>query len=81
MTPAPPHPPVPAPRPAPGGEPVSAKARKFPCGACGADVVWHPGASALKCPYCGNETSLPTSSDEVVERPLEEALNAPRSLG
>jgi hypothetical protein len=35
----------------------------------------------LKCPYCGNETALPTSSDQVVERPLEEALKAPRSLG
>jgi len=79
----PPPPPIPAspPRPETGGEPVSARARKFPCGACGADVVWHPGASALKCPYCGSETALPTSSDEVVERPLEEALAAPRSLG
>ena len=81
MTPTPPPPPVPAPRPTAGGEPLSAKARKFPCGACGADVVWHPGAAALKCPYCGNETALPTSSDQVVERPLEEALQAPRSLG
>lgn len=81
MTPTPPPPPIPSPRPTPGGEPVSAKARKFPCGACGADVVWNPGAAALKCPYCGNETALPTSSDQVVERPLEEALKAPRSLG
>jgi DNA-directed RNA polymerase subunit RPC12/RpoP len=81
MTPTPPPPPPPAPRPSPGGEPVSAKARKFPCGTCGADVVWNPGAAALKCPYCGNATALPTSSDQVVERPLEEALNAPRSLG
>lgn len=71
----------PAPRPETGGEPVSAKARKFPCASCGADVVWSPGASALKCPYCGAETALPTSSDEVVERPLEEALKAPRDLG
>ncbi len=74
-------PPVPAPRPETGGAPVAAKARKFPCGACGADVVWSPGASALKCPYCGSETALPTSSDQVVERPLEEALRAPRDLG
>ncbi|MBK8596305.1 MAG: zinc ribbon domain-containing protein [Holophagales bacterium] len=79
MTPAPP--PIPSPRPATGGEPVSARARKFPCGTCGADVVWNPGAAALKCPYCGSETALPTSSDQVVERPLEEALQAPRDLG
>lgn len=81
MAPAPPPPPNASPRPGPGGEPVSAKARKFPCGACGADVVWSPGAAALKCPYCGSETALPTSSDQVVERPLEEALRAPRDLG
>jgi DNA-directed RNA polymerase subunit RPC12/RpoP len=81
MTPAPPPPPIPSPRPATGGEPISAKARKFPCGTCGADVVWNPGAAALKCPYCGSETALPTASDQVVERPLEEALQAPRSLG
>ena len=71
----------PAPRPETGGAPVSAKARKFPCGACGADVVWNPGSSALKCPYCGSETALATSSEQVVERPLEEALRAPRDLG
>ena len=80
MTPAPPGIPPTAPRPETGGEPVSARARKFPCGSCGADVVWHPGAAALKCPYCGAETALPTTSDEVVERPIEEALAAPRSL-
>ena len=81
MTPAPPPPPNAAPRPGTGGAPVSAKARKFPCGACGADVVWNAGAAALKCPYCGNETALPTASDQVVERPIEEALAAPRDLG
>ncbi len=81
MTPTPPPPPIPSPRPSTGGEPISAKARKFPCGTCGADVVWNPGAAALKCPYCGSETALPTVSDQVVERPLEEALQAPRSLG
>ncbi|HTS02044.1 MAG TPA: hypothetical protein VMN04_05925, partial [Thermoanaerobaculia bacterium] len=28
-----------------------AKVRRFPCGSCGADVVWSPGAAALTCPY------------------------------
>lgn len=81
MTPGPPSSSIPAPRPETGGEPVSARARKFPCASCGADVLWSPGASALKCPYCGAETALPTTSDEVLERPLEEALKAPRDLG
>lgn len=66
---------------APPSQPVSAKARKFPCGACGADVLWNPGTSALKCPYCGNESPLPTSADAIRERSLEEGLRAPRELG
>ncbi len=61
--------------------PVETKARKFPCEACGAAVVWSPGASALKCPYCGAERKLPASAGEVVERPIEEALSAPADLG
>ena len=39
-----------------------AKLRKFPCAACGADVVWNPGAAALKCPYCGAERRDPEES-------------------
>ncbi len=64
-----------------GGEAVAAKARKFPCASCGADVVWSPGASKLKCPYCGAEREVPVSAEAVVERPIEEALAAPRDLG
>lgn len=60
---------------------VAAKARKFPCGACGADVLWSPGSAALKCPYCGSETPLPTSADAIRERSLEEGLAAPKDLG
>ncbi len=55
--------------------------RKFPCAACGADVVWNPGAEALKCPYCGTVRAVPQKHGEVVERPIEEGLRAPRDLG
>jgi hypothetical protein len=62
-------------------EPVAAKVRKFPCGKCGADVVWNPGASALKCPYCGAERDIPKAPGEIREHPIEEALRSPRDLG
>ncbi len=61
--------------------PVETKARKFPCSACGAAVVWSPGAAALRCPYCGAERTVPASAGEIVERPIEEALSAPHDLG
>jgi len=60
---------------------ATAKLRKFPCSACGADVVWSPGDAALKCPYCGTVTPIPTSPAEVRERPIEEALAAKHDLG
>ena len=63
------------------GSPSPRRPASSRAASCGADVVWNPGAAALKCPYCGAETALPTSSDQVVERPLEEALRAPRDLG
>lgn len=42
--------------------------RQFPCGSCGAAVEFAPGTDALKCPYCGEETRIEASADEVVER-------------
>lgn len=61
--------------------PVAAKVRKFPCAACGADVVWSPGAAALKCPYCGAERKLPTTAEAIEEKPLDEGLRTPHDLG
>jgi len=58
-----------------------AKVRKFPCAACGADIVWNPGAASLKCPYCGAERKLPVTFAEVREHPIEEALAGARDLG
>ena len=62
-------------------EPIEAKVRKFPCEKCGADVIWNPGAAALKCPYCGAERAVPTAPGEIREHPIEEALRSPRDLG
>ncbi len=58
-----------------------AKLRRFPCAACGADVVWSPGASALTCPYCRARKDVPKSPGEVRERPIEEALKGASDVG
>ncbi len=59
-----------------------AKVRRFPCAACGADVVWSPGAAALTCPYCGAKREIPRAAGQVLERPIEDALKArPTSAG
>jgi hypothetical protein len=58
-----------------------AKLRKFPCAACGADVVWSPGAAALTCPYCGAKRDVPKTAGQVTERPIEEALKGATDLG
>ncbi len=42
-------------------------ARTFPCRSCGAKLEFAPGAGVLNCPYCGAETLLPSSEEEIVE--------------
>ena len=61
--------------------PVTTKVRKFPCEQCGADLQWNPGAVSLKCPYCSFVKQIPQTSEGVVERPIEEALSARKSIG
>jgi len=56
------------------------KARRFPCEACGADIRWDPGVSALKCPYCGTEKVIAVTG-HISEKPVDAALRAPRDLG
>lgn len=42
-------------------------AAQFPCTSCGARLEYSPGASALKCPYCGQENKLDTPVERVQE--------------
>ena len=42
--------------------------RQFPCGQCGAKVEFAPGTDSLKCPYCGNQTSIPARRDGIREQ-------------
>jgi predicted RNA-binding Zn-ribbon protein involved in translation (DUF1610 family) len=48
-------------------EQASGAQRRFPCVNCGAEVLFAPGVSRLKCPYCGSETDIPDSATEPVE--------------
>lgn len=60
---------------------TTAKVRKFPCANCGADVRWDPGASALKCPYCGAERQVAAPAGKITEKSVDVGLRAPRDLG
>jgi hypothetical protein len=62
-------------------EALQAKARKFPCEGCGADLRWEPGVTALQCPYCGMAKSVAIPTGEVTEKEVDAALRAPRNLG
>ncbi|MBI1375505.1 MAG: hypothetical protein GC159_22560 [Phycisphaera sp.] len=52
---------------APPTDPSGAGPKKFPCGQCGAKLEYTVGQDTLSCPYCGHETRIPQSSDEIVE--------------
>ena len=41
--------------------------RQFPCKDCGANLVFAPGTSHLKCPYCGSENEIPTDAGAAVQ--------------
>ncbi|HET7434023.1 MAG TPA: zinc ribbon domain-containing protein [Thermoanaerobaculia bacterium] len=60
---------------------TSTKVRKFPCDACGADLRYDPGLTALQCPYCGATKTIAPSLTSVTEKPVDAALRAPRNVG
>jgi predicted RNA-binding Zn-ribbon protein involved in translation (DUF1610 family) len=37
---------------------ISSGQRQFPCRQCGANLVFEPGTTSLKCPYCGTENDI-----------------------
>ncbi len=52
----------------------AARARKFPCSGCGAELAFDPTEQAPKCPYCGHVGSIGQSDAHVAERDLLAAL-------
>ena len=59
----------------------SAKDRKFPCKSCGADLVFVPGLSELKCPFCGHAEKIPQTAQEIQEYSFNDYLAKPRGRG
>ncbi|MCJ8329312.1 MAG: hypothetical protein HRT89_02165 [Lentisphaeria bacterium] len=44
---------------------------KYPCGQCGASLVFNPGTANLKCEYCGFENIIPQSEEDIKELDFE----------
>jgi len=54
------------------------KERRYGCNSCGADLQYAPGTFSMKCPYCGNETSIPMDAQKpVVEHDIAELDRMP----
>ncbi len=62
--------------PAAGGA-VASSDHRFPCPACGADLRFQPGTTALKCQHCGHEEAIPEVRGGLVEHDLREAARLP----
>jgi DNA-directed RNA polymerase subunit RPC12/RpoP len=59
---------------APPPQSASEKIHRYPCPACGANLVFEPKNGALTCPYCGHKELIPTSAEQVKERSFEQYL-------
>lgn len=64
----------PPPLPAEDDATRTARAYKFPCGGCGADLAFDPREQAPKCPYCGFVAPAPEGDRAVRENDLLAAL-------
>ena len=53
--------------PGESGETANAGPQRFPCGQCGAELLWKPGAGALQCEYCGFTNTAPEGTGSVDE--------------
>jgi len=51
-----------------------AQDRHFPCKQCGAQLDFAPGTTALQCPYCGSQTPIPQSEEQIAELDYREYL-------
>jgi LSD1 subclass zinc finger protein len=49
--------------------------KQFPCSNCGAALFWDPGATALKCPYCGTENVVDDPAAAALPPPVQRELD------
>jgi DNA-directed RNA polymerase subunit RPC12/RpoP len=52
--------------------------QQYPCAGCGANVEFAPGTNVLQCPYCGHQTALQTTGQQVRERDWAQFAGLPR---
>ena len=50
------------------------KIHRYPCTACGADLVYEPKDGFLSCAHCGHKEAIPTTAEQVEERSFEQYL-------
>ncbi len=50
------------------------KIHRYPCTACGADLLYEPKDGFLSCRYCGHKEAIPASAEQVEERSFEQYL-------
>src|SRR3954462_720283 len=51
--------------------------RQFPCRQCGANLVFEPGTTCLKCPYCGTENEIAPLAAVIEELDFHEFASNP----
>jgi predicted RNA-binding Zn-ribbon protein involved in translation (DUF1610 family) len=56
---------------------VAPSDHRFPCPACGADLRFQPGTTAMKCQHCGHEEPIPEIRGGLIEHDLREAARLP----
>ena len=55
-------------------EPEISQKKEFKCKNCGASLVFEPGTTSMKCPYCGAENEIEISDEIIEELDLDEYL-------
>jgi DNA-directed RNA polymerase subunit RPC12/RpoP len=53
---------------------ASEKIHRYPCPACGGDLLYEPRDGFLSCPHCDHKEAIPKSAEEVEERSFEQYL-------
>ncbi|HEY0544005.1 MAG TPA: hypothetical protein VGC91_01310 [Pyrinomonadaceae bacterium] len=51
------------------------KIHRYPCPACGANLLYEPKDGFLSCPYCGHKERIPQTAEQIEERSYEQYLN------
>src|SRR6266480_5472928 len=50
------------------------KIHRYPCPACGGDLLFDPKDGFLSCPHCDHKEAIPTSAEQIEERSFEQYL-------